>query len=372
MELGSEFHIDLTSIYCRKNTIYELLKDYHTFYVDYGRTGIALFYQAMQKKQQEKKIPVLLPSYICKSVIDAFPMECITFYELDENFVLEEGKLTELIKSEKFENGIFYLNHYFDMVQPKTMLKRLELLCKQHNITILEDTTHSLFSCTRTIGDYCIASLRKWMPLTEGAVVYSERELPAEWQLLEPIHPSAKIDAMILKKMFLGDNSVSELVNQEMINKTYRDIFVAEEENADKENVYAISDLSAFLLQCQDVLDIKSARMRNYAFLKEYLYEKGISLYRREEDTKEDIWVENTTPYTALLKLQKQQRDDFRHYMVEHKIYCAIHWPIETGAQYNYPHISEWADGLISLPIDQRYGSEEMKYLADTILAYYR
>ena len=376
MELGSEFHIDLTDLSVKDNTIYTLLKSYHTFYTDYGRTAISLLYEYLQKQVRKK---FLLPSYICDSVVEPFPKEVITFYELKENFVIDEAALNALIDTDEYDGGIFYLNHYFGAVQPLDMLGRLQKLCKEHQITIIEDTTHSIFTRTRTIGDYCIASLRKWMPIPEGAVIYSMQELPEDWKALEHAKPSAKIEAMVLKKLFLGQNTAyKELMDAEEINEVYRQIFVTEEERieADKAGqgkACTISDLSAFLLQCQDVIKIQENRKRNCLFLQEQLAKHGISLYGQENLTgnSSEILKEETIPYTALLKLKEHNRNDFRKYLMEHKIYCAVHWPIEIEEQRKYAHVSEWAEQLISLPIDQRYNEEEMKYLAETILAWF-
>lgn len=376
MELGSEFHIDLTDLSVKDNTIYALLKPYHTFYTDYGRTAISLLYEYLQKHAGKK---ILLPSYICDSVVKSFPKDAITFYELQENFVIDEATLNAMIDTDEYDGGIFYLNHYFGAVQPLDMLERLQKLCREHQITIIEDTTHSIFTKTRTIGDYCIASLRKWMPIPEGAVVYSMQELPEEWKSLERAKPSAKIEAMVLKKLFLGQNtSYKDLMDAEKINEAYRQIFVTEEEKIEaekdgQEKACAISDLSAFLLQCQDVIKIQENRKRNYLFLKEQLAKHGISLYGHENllENSSEIMKEEIIPYTALLKLKEHNRNDFRKYLMEQKIYCAVHWPIEIEEQHKYAHVSEWAEELISLPIDQRYEEEEMKYLAETILAWF-
>lgn len=380
MELGSEFHIDLTDLCVKENTIYTLLKPYHTFYCNYGRMALSLLYQYLHKeagkKSDEITQKILLPSYICDSVVNPFPKEAITFYELQENFVIDEAAFSSLLESGEYDDGIFYLNHYFGVIQPIDMLERLRKLCSRHGLTIIEDTTHSIFTRTRTIGDYCIASLRKWMPIPEGAVIYSIRELPKEWGILEHAKPSAKIDAMVLKKFFLGQNTpYKELMGAEEINEVYRQIFVTEEEKieiekVEQEKVYAISELSAFLLKCQDISRIKAARKENYLFLQEKLTGHGIFFYGQENDPSNSV-DKDTIPYAALLRLKKHNRDDFRKYLMEHKVYCAVHWPVGTEEQYRHVHVSQWAQELISLPIDQRYGREEMQYLADTIITYF-
>lgn len=364
MELGSEFYIDLTDLSLKENTIYTLLQQHYTFYTDYGRTAISLLYTYLK----ETVTKVLLPSYICDSVIHAFPQEQVVFYELQDDFVVDEQALVALIQTNDYDGSIFYINHYFGKIQPIDMLERIQELCKKHRMIIIEDTTQSIFSKIQTIGDYCICSLRKWMPIPDGAVIYSQKKLPVEWGNIEHAKASAKIEAMILKKFFLAQNTFyKSLKNEEKINEIYRQIFVTEENRIDeKDRVYAISDISAFLLRCMDISLIGKRRKENYIFLQEQLKNNGLSLYGQGNFRNEYV------PYVALMQMRKDNRDDFRKYLMEHRIYCAVHWPVTNKEQKQCFHVNEWTENLISLPIDQRYDAKEMQYLSEMIVAYFR
>ncbi|MDE6386376.1 MAG: hypothetical protein K2L82_01065 [Lachnospiraceae bacterium] len=375
MELGSEFHFDLTNTAIRGNTIYHLLARYNTFYTDYGRTAITLVYEHLVQISEGRRDRILLPSYICESVIEPFKDKNIIFYDLKENFEIEEQGLYKLLESGDFDGGVFFLMHYFGMVQPEETLTQIQILCKEHDIAIIEDTTHSIFTKERTIGDYCIASLRKWMPIPEGAVIYSINQLPAMWQELEHAKTSYKIHAMVLKQLFLGQaDGYRELENVELVNEAYRRIFVNEEERiGESGELYAISYLSAFLLQCIDISEIRDCRATNYRHLGEELFENGISLYNWQENRKntQAIWADMLVPFTALLYVEDKDRDSFRNYLEEHRIYCAVHWSVESEEQRRHANVPEWSGNLISIPIDQRYGEAHMRYLAEIITEYF-
>lgn len=373
MELGSEFHIDLTNKTIRNHNFYHLLAEYDTFYTDYGRTAITLLYRHLREQNREKRGKILLPAYICNSVIEAFGAANVIFYDLDVNFGIEDGMLFRMLESGDFDGGIFFLMHYFGLLQQEETLIRLQSMCREHGITIIEDTTHSLLTKTRTIGDYCIASLRKWVPIPEGAVIYSRNMLPEEWRSLEHAIPSRKIDAMILKQLFLGEaDSYRELEGVAFVNEAYRRIFVEEERKiGNKGELCALSDLSAFLLQCEETREIQTARRRNYLLLGEVLCAEGILLYGWDQ-YRQNIQTQSIVPFTALLYLEDGDRDGFRKYLAQHKIYCAVHWPIEKDEQYDHRNVAEWSGKLISLPVDQRYKEIHMQYLADTIIGYFK
>ena len=87
---------------------------------------------------------------------------------------------------------------------------------------------------------------------------------------------------MILKQYFLGEaDSYRELEAADFVNKAYRRIFVEEESKIGnkRELLHAISDLSAFLLQCEELEEIRAARRKNYLLLGELLSAAGILLY---------------------------------------------------------------------------------------------
>ena len=77
MELGSNFELDLTQSEYKKDNIFNYLNDYYTVYTDSGRSAIRLLNKAL------KKGTILLPDYICESVLDIFKNDFrICFYRI--------------------------------------------------------------------------------------------------------------------------------------------------------------------------------------------------------------------------------------------------------------------------------------------------
>ncbi len=57
-----------------------------------------------------------------------------------------------------------------------------------------------------------------------------------------------------------------------------------------------------------------------------------------------------------------------RQYLIDHQVFCARYWP--NVLEWCKPEDWEYqlAKKLVCIPIDQRYGDEEMDYIIDTVL----
>jgi len=88
MELGSEFNLKIESLKEENNSIYDLLKDYSTLYLDTGRSGLHLICETFQGGE------VLLPEYICDSILKCFTGMEMKFYRLESNLEIDVNDLT--------------------------------------------------------------------------------------------------------------------------------------------------------------------------------------------------------------------------------------------------------------------------------------
>ena len=59
-----------------------------------------------------------------------------------------------------------------------------------------------------------------------------------------------------------------------------------------------------------------------------------------------------------------------RRYLIANKIYVATLWSFLLDEAHEGSLEYDWSANITWLPIDQRYGKEDMKYLADMVLAY--
>lgn len=338
MEIGSDFEIDLNAISFKENNIFKYLENYKTLFFDSGRNALKFLLDKIPFKS------AVLPNYICESVTDCFSGKEIFFYKINESFCAEIKDLEKI----DFENlDIFYLMNYFGSLQSGEIREYLKKKKEKYNFLIIEDTTHSIFSSPDTIGDFCVCSLRKWFPVPDGGVLYSKGLINSTGFGELARKESERINAMVLKSLYLkGELNCKE---------TFRKIFLKTEEEFESEKIKRISDLSEFLLKCFDTDSIKRKRRENYKLL-----ESIISKYLPPEIEKSS---ENIVPFTYITALKN--RDEFKKYLIENKIFCAVHWPVPECIKDEKS--KELFEKSISVPIDQRYGKEEIEKAGEII-----
>ncbi|MBU9723458.1 MULTISPECIES: DegT/DnrJ/EryC1/StrS family aminotransferase [Bacillaceae] len=347
MEIGSEFHLRLESLKEADFSIYHLLKDYNALYLDSGRSALRLILNNINRGE------VLVPEYICDSVINCFTGFEIKCYRLKPDLEIDMEDLCNKISP---STKIVFLMHYFGALQREEVCLQLQELRNQKGFMIIEDTTHSIFSSPITVGDYCICSLRKWFAIPDGGVLYSTHSLQ-RWKNLN-LNRNRSIEkayGMILKTLYLDGELKS--------NSIFRKIFESTENKLNcKKEVLKISSLSEYLLQCYDLSTMISKRKENYHQLLNGIWVSGFSPIQTLQKT--------DCPFTLPIRLNN--RDQFRKYLINHKIFCAVHWPLEKNILNKMKRAKQLSLEIISFPIDQRYHTDEIDYLIKVINQYER
>ena len=348
MELGSEYNLSLSQLTIRDNNIFNYLAKYaFLFFFDSGRSALKHIASNLDSEDE-----ILMPEFICDSVIDCFWNESIKYYRLNYDFTINLESLESIITK---KTRVIFIMHYFGGLQSHDTLMQIDSIAKENNIIIIEDTTHSIFTKSDTIGDYQVCSIRKWMPIPSGGVLYSNNDKLKAFSSIQYdiCSDNTRAYGMILKDMFL---------NQKLdCNTAYRRVFAECEKQLDmQKEIYKMSDFAHFIASCIDVSDIYKSRRDNYVLLRKGLIKKG--LYPVVKLDKIDC------PFVLPIRIRK--RNTFRSYLIDHNIYCAVHWPFNASKTTRRPFAYDCAQELISLPIDQRYGEADINYMLDVIYKY--
>jgi len=316
--------------------------------VVYSSTGRGALSLILRNINIPKK-RVLIPSYICESVIKSF--EChnydIDFYEIDLDLTIDIDTFSRLV--EEFDSGIIFLSSYYGLDTLKNLRSKF-CSFKNRGIIIIEDLTHLFFGDTGiSQADYRIASLRKWLPLPDGGVAISKNK--AFKICSHQVHHSfvdMNLKAMRAKREYVKYLDI-KLKNE------YRSLYAASENVLDFENdFHEMSKISRLILNETDFLSMRKSRRNNYRHLDEFL--KTISWLRPVFD----FLPENVVPLFFPVYISRK-RDDVQKYLIENEIYSPIHWPVPTHLRSKMTEKTSYIyNNILSLPCDQRYSDPEM------------
>jgi len=342
-ELGSEFWIV-------KNSFAEKDKKY----VLAGRTAIDLIIQDMIACGGKHK-SVCLPAYCCESMLQPFIDRGIDIQFYDVTY--EKGELKYYFNDQTAD--ILYVSNYFgyNNTLPVSIVRDYKL----KGVTVLYDRTHSLFSDDhfhREMADYCFASIRKWMGVPCGAYFSKNKGNFSLAKLEDCPYLKEKVEAMQMKAAYMrGDISVEK---QQFL-KLYGNF--AHHLSEDYRN-YGMDGLSLQIWQDTDLPELRTKRNANAAYLQNNL--KEIPQIKLMFSLTEN----DCALFVPVLFATKNVRDDVRKYLINHSIYCPVHWP-KPSLIPSAMRANDLYDRELSLLCDQRYGIEDMQRIVDTIKEYF-
>lgn len=229
----------------------------------------------------------------------------------------------------------------------------------QHHqdIVLIEDHTHDPFSnwARQSTAHYAIASLRKTLPIPDGAVVWSPQYL----KLPKPSLPQSggayyKLMAMLLKRAFLDGAEISK--------DTYRLLQTQGEKYLSAETDAGVSIFTREILNCLNILELRQQREGN---IKQFL--ELVSITEHPDWTPLfKSWFPGTVPFNSVLVCKNNQiREKLRQFLINHHIFTAIHWqqPLE-GISSHDPIAIDFSNRILTVPLDYRYSSEDVAQIS--------
>lgn len=350
MEIGSEFWLEkLPEEKPFRELPRWLTKFGDSILTTSGRGAITLLLQNVKINNKS----VLMPSYICDSVILPFIEQGYTcyFYELDNNF-------SPLIKNiEEYKNiGIFIHMGYYGF-QTNSCISDVLRYFKGQSTIIVEDVTHTLFSRYKRYkeNDFYIGSIRKWFGVPSGGFLASSKNYINNLESTNLEFSLLRSSALITKGKYIKTNDK----NLKIISLKQ---FSNAEEILDNDLMpYRIDPSSINLIISLDDNYLFKKRRENFNTLSRGL--ESISFL--ENPFK--LISKNECPmfYPILIK---NNRNEIRAKLIDERIYCPIHWPVPR--QINLSEIKTTSDiysSILSIPCDQRYGRDDMERIITVI-----
>lgn len=344
-EIGGQFALaDCLPWLSRKtNSFDHLMKDYHGEFYNSGRTCLQVIASQLAPGR------VLLPSYLCKSVSKPFfeaphleivfvPLVSSTLH-LDLAFVLKSignGGISGLL-----------LIDYFGMSDPHQ--DQLVKACRRAKVPLIHDLTHSWLDFYPDLplkGDYILISLRKTLPLADGALFLSK--FPCKPSFSWKTKCLASLSSY-LRLFFMAIKSVQWLKPL-----WYRGLKFHEQLLDSYTPCGNMTWASSFLLSWSDLDSIQKRRKANCILLSQAL-PSSLLLYPHQNLT-----------FSCPLRLKTSvKRNRLHQELVKNFIYCPIHWVLEECIEDSTAQ--SVSSIILSLPVDQRYREKDMKVIVSIV-----
>ena len=338
-EFGSDFH------YVNPKGGSNTLRDFFpsaNYYAD-GRQALIDLYRSQGWQR------LWVPEYFCYDVIESLKeagLELVFYTDYPGN---DDNANDNLNVNFRAGDAILRVN-YFGTRGYRSPEKL--------NIPVVEDHTHDLIGswAINSHAYWCIASLRKSLPVPEGGMLWSPvgLPLPKAPAVSEENEKIAAIrwEAMKLKARYLAGEDVEK--------QAFRASFVDTEEYFDRAEVCALDAGSQAFLRSFDIRDWYNRKRENWELLCD-IKKDGVRVLMPEN--------RGCYPFSLILVFMTgEERNRVRKALIEKQIYPAILWIVPAPTE---GEIFKMSNGMLSIHCDARYTKEDilqMKSIIESIL----
>jgi len=230
---------------------------------------------------------------------------------------------------------------------------------RNKGVVLIEDHSHDPLSgwVSDSKADYAFASLRKTFPVPDGAILWSPKglSLPDEPLNNDWTGSALKLAAMILKKGYIDGDS------GENVKDIYRGFQIKGEAMIGNTHEASVSPWSRFLLSSGYPIAWRKQRELN---VKTFL--DLIAAHPKIQPLFTD-WPDNHCPYNAvMLFICKEDRDSYRARLIKAGVFPSVHWDMRSSSS---PDVLALSNRIMTIPVDQRYGEDDMKVIASILLS---
>lgn len=312
-----------------------------------GRSALAL---ALDRLKAQGVNHVHVPAYLCESILFAVRAAGFTYslYPVAKDLSAHPDPPP---------GSAVLLIHYFGWLNAATEALRREA---GSSFFLIEDASQALLSDWRASAAtdrLIILSPRKFGPLPFGGWCNISAQIP------EPTHEAEvlmwrSIAARLAKSMYLMQ---AQAPVDPSVEAFYLAAFRAVETYLDSHPAEAgVPHSILAMLSGLDWPAIGATRRMNWRCLHELLH-SAIEPFMPG-------MTENTVPLGYVIRLS--ERDKVRKALAARRIFCPVHWPLPAEVtKGRFPDAVSVSETCLTLPIDQRYGPEDMAYMAQALKA---
>ena len=292
-------------------------------------TGADAIAWVLSMELKTNNYPVYFPLHYCEETIDRILLKTPELAKVERYSNLPEIKA----------NAIVIWNHFNGYIPvPKELLNEKYI--------VLEDCVQSLEAIHNLVGKAGFTSLRKWLELDIAVVIgpyehESQATEESEYYQLKKEAEQLKSDWKNGASTHFDSAQHEPLDNLILDEKGFLDKF------ADAEKALQTSEISFHGLDeihRYDWNKILEQRRVNAKILIDYLVSKNVEFVEKSE---------------LFVMIKSEKRDEIRKHLAQNGIFCPVHWLDSADKTL--------AKTLLSLPIDQRYNSDDMQRIVSAL-----
>jgi len=216
---------------------------------------------------------------------------------------------------------------------------------------IIRDLTHSLLSKTYNDAEYYFGSLRKWAGFYTGGFAWGFRK-EITFDKVNFDYVELRKSAMSEKSNYINANNSSD--NDEFSQKDFLRKLKIAEDLLDEIGIHPALNRDIDLAKKFNVEFVMQQRRKNAAVLLNAF--SDLAIFPELKDTDCPLFV----------PIRLKARDELRSFLIQHNIYCPIHWLRSEYHKLNNEAERFYAEEL-SLVCDQRYDENDMDYIVKIV-----
>lgn len=290
-----------------------------------------------------------VPNHHCYSMTAPFIEAGLAILPLPVNstLVIASDALSEL-RSRPEGIGLLY-SETFGQTGDVDIRSQLDQL-REVGCLVAVDETHSVLLGDHYPSDYRIASLRKLLPVTDGAYLYGAApdtvaratENPTISRQLSNTYAAHRISAAVSKSAYHSGRKSR---------KTHLGVFNDAEKWLDSHNG---------VLPMSEHAEATLPRLRFGSLLKQRRENATSLIECLTAETRLGVVNESAAISAGcFVVLRHVHAQAIRSMLAERGIYCPFHWPAPPSANPSIP----WRSDIFSVPIDHRYSAADMRYV---------
>jgi dTDP-4-amino-4,6-dideoxygalactose transaminase len=337
--IGGEYEIRWSDLYAQSKR-WTLGQDEYAY-----ASGRAALFQILRYCRQSLGIrTILIPEYVCDSVVDAARQSTLEIktYPITDALQMDTNALGKL----GAKNTAILIVNYFGMADAESQKQYIRT--NYPEAIIIEDDVQAYYAYQKPLGTehFKFTSLRKWFAVPDGGLVKTKYPMPSSAK--ENTFAVTKLAGATLKR-------IREYLNRDDV---YLEMLQWGEELIDENMESGMSDIAQRLMATIDTEQIAQQRMHNACVLREGL--KRIPQVKELMERREEA-------VPLFIPIYMNNRDEVRRAMFDAGIFCPVHWPNQQTA-----HAQALAQHELSLNIDQRYNEADMNRIIEIVEKYAR